>query len=1185
MDNTRSCREDFLMRWLMIACLALCQNPVRSALADDAGVAPQFGQLRSLLSNHCFACHGPDAEKRQGGFRLDQGDSVYQAAESGKPPVISRNPSGSELFARISSTNPDERMPPAEFGKPLSSSEIELIRQWIDAGAPPLKHWSFVPPIRPSPPLLSDAELIERWPQATADMRRWWQASPIDRFVLNRQLPLRLTPTNPAPREELLRRLALDVTGLPPGLQLLDSFSADSNPDAMERVVDRLLASPKYGEHWARKWLDLARYADSAGYADDPPRTIWAYRDWVVRAVNADMPIDQFTIAQLAGDLLPNPTEDDLVATAFHRNTLTNNEGGTNDEEFRNVAVVDRVNTTMAVWMGVTFNCAQCHTHKYDPFTQTEYFKIFDIFNQSQDADRRDESPLVEIFTEEQIQKRSTWQSRIAQLREQLLLITPTVRSEFAAWANGYAEPAWQTLEPLSFRARTNTDATWDAAGRIFVKPMQDKIVADTFTLELKLPSGQGASPVQALSLRTLPRPELPGRGAGRGGGNFVLTDVRAAFIPHDATAPKARFVRLELTGKDRILSLAEVQAFSGGTNVALKAQASQSSTGHGGDATRAIDGKTNGEFEKNSTTHTETSENPWWEIDLGSSLPIDRVTIWNRTDIGVGNRLDGVKIVLMDDQRNAVHSQSITKAPKDSQTVDIVQVKPIKWKAAFADYEQSGFSARHVLDNDKASGWAVGGQLERSHWLTLLPEQPIEAGQGGSLRVELAHESSHRDHLLASFDLAISHDKSAIDWAQLSETDRLIVIKPASSRTPDEQDALTRFYARNLAPSNETARAELADLESKLALMKAETSVPIMREREKNQKRETFVQLRGNYKSLGEKVEAGVPAIFHEPESPLDRMGLAQWLMARKNPLTARVMANRLWEALFGLGIVRTSEEFGSQGDPPTHPELLDWLAVELQELQWDSKRFLRTLVLTQTYQQSSEVSPANLAADADNVWLARGPRVRLTAEMVRDQVLAAAGMLSSKMHGPPVRPPQPSMGLSAAFGSKTDWDTSVGEDRFRRGLYTTWRRSNPYPSMATFDAPSREVCTLRRDSTNTPLQALVTLNDPSFVEAAQALARRVVLSDGPSLDTRGRLQLAFRLCTSRSATDRELSAIEKLLREATSQLEGQIDEAKKLATDPIGPLPEKTNPVELAAWTALANVLLNLDEVLMKR
>ncbi len=638
-----------------------------------------------------------------------------------------------------------------------------------------------------------------------------WPRNEIDHFVLARLEQEDLKPSPQADRYTLIRRLSLDLTGLPPTLAEVEEFVNDDRHDAYEQLVDRLLAKESFGEHWARMWLDLARYADSAGYADDPPRTIWAYRDYVIRSLNANKPFDQFTIEQIAGDLLPSPTKDQLIATAFHRNTLTNNEGGTNDEEFRNVAIVDRVNTTMAVWMGTTMACAQCHSHKYDPITQEEYFRFFAFFNNTGDADRRDESPLLEIYTPEQRKQKAAWRTQIAELE---------------AWLKG------STLE-----------------------------------------------------------------------------------------------------------------------------------------------------------------------------------------------------------------SEAAIAEPK-----------------------------------------------------------------------------------------------------------------------------------------------KLAQLKKQLAAQKPTTTVPIMRELPADKHRVTKMQERGNYLITGKEVTEGVPAVFPPlpKDAPKNRLTLARWLVDEDNPLTARVIANRYWEKIFGVGLVETSEEFGSQGELPSHPELLDWLATELVKSGWDMKQFIKLLVTSAAYRQSARVTPELLQKDPDNRLLARGPRFRMSAEMVRDQALYVSGLLSPKMFGPPVKPPQPKLGLSAAFGSGIDWKTSTGDDKYRRGLYTMWRRSNPYPSMAAFDAPNREVCTLKRDRTNTPLQALVTLNDPVYVEAAQALGRRMAAADG-SLEEK--IRYGFQLCVARPPSEKEAERLEKLYQAALKRYAAAPNLAEKMATDPLGTLPKDAKPDEYAAWAMLGNVLLNLDEMFMPR
>jgi hypothetical protein len=748
--------------------------------------------VRPILSNKCFACHGPDDGSREAGLRLDDRRIATNPLASGATPIVPGNAEASELVRRITHADEGERMPPKSFGQQLSADEIGILRHWIAQGATYAEHWSYVKPVRVVPPRSPG-----QWDH--------WPRNAIDRFALKAMLARGLEPATEANRYALARRVYLDLTGLPPTVEEVDAFMQSQEDQAYERLVDKLLQRAAYSEHWARMWLDLARYADSAGYADDPPRQIWAYRDWVIQAFHENKPFDRFTIEQLAGDLLPKPTKEQLIATAFHRNTMTNSEGGTQDEEFRNAAVVDRVNTTMAIWMGTTVACAQCHNHKYDPISQHEYFQLFAIFNNTQDSDRQDEAPLLAIYTDVQRRK----------------------------------------------------------------------------------------------------HPKLPAH---------------------------------------RILQQAPGKIISGSTERTADAQA----------------------------------------------------------------------------------------------------------KAA---------------------------------------EQIVE-------------------------------------------------------------------------PS---------------------ITVPILQELA-GQRRETRLQYRGDYLARGPVIEPGVPVIFNlaAAEPPRDRLSLARWVVHRDNPLTARVIVNRYWEALFGRGLVPTSEEFGSQGELPTHPELLDWLAVEFMESGWDNQALLRLIVTSAVYRQSSGLTSKAAQLDPDNRWLARGPRVRLSAEMVRDQALAASGLLSNKTHGPPVRPPQPKMGLTAAFGNSTDWQTSKGGDRYRRAIYTTWRRSNPYPSMVAFDAPSREICTLRRNSSNTPLQALVILNDPVYVEAAQALARQAIMH---ASTLEGQIMHAFRCCISRPPRRTELQLLLDLYRESYARLTEHPDSAMKLATDPLGELPPDIEAASAAAMTVVANTLLNLDEMFLKR
>jgi hypothetical protein len=938
---------------------------IAAVVADESKV--DFNRdVRLVLSNKCFKCHGPDEKERQSGLRLDMKQGAFGEGDSGEIAVVPGKPDASELIRRIMSDDPDERMPPAGSGKNLSGDEIKTLTEWVRQGGKYAKHWSYEVPVRHDLPNVKN----QKWPRGE-----------IDRFLIARLEAKGLAPQSEADRYALVRRVSMDLTGLPPTLEEVEQYVGDKDPQAYERLIDRLLEKKAYGEHWARMWLDLARYADSAGYADDPPRVIWGYRDWVIQSINDNKPFDQFTVEQIAGDLLPEPTNDQLIATAFHRNTLTNNEGGTNDEEYRNVAIVDRVNTTMAVWMGTTIACAQCHNHKYDPISQEEYFQMFAIFNNTEDADRRNESPTLDALSEAQ-------------------------------------------------------------------KQQQEKLRAEIVGLEKEIAAKSAAQ--------------------------------KPAEKPPVATGPlNTRFVRIELPGEKKFLSLAEVQVLVGQENVANAGKATQINTAFEGPPNLAIDGNTNGDYNAaKSTTHTAEVNDPWWEVDLGRNVVVDHVAIWNRTDGGVGTRLANFRVVLLDEERQPLWVTTVAKPPAPN-----VDLNPPKEASKLSDADRNA---------------------------------------------------------LASFG------------------------SPATS-----------------ADSPEKKRIE--QLKKQIAGIKG-VKTPILRELPDNRRRTTKIQRRGNFLDVGKEVTAGLPATFYSASEgeKVNRLTLARWLVDNENPLTARVIVNRYWEAIFGVGLVRTSEEFGTQGELPSHPELLDWLATELIRLKWDTKALVKLMVTSAAYRQSSRLTQNLYDRDPDNRLLARGPRFRLSAEMIRDQALFVSGLLSQKMYGPSVKPPQPKLGISAAFGGGIDWQTSGGEDRYRRGMYTTWRRSNPYPSMVTFDAPNREVCTIRRDRTNTPLQALVTLNDPVFVEAAQALGRRIAAGDASPKD---KARLGFRLCLARPPADGELQHIVKLYERARDALAENPDAAKKIATMPIGPVPAGADVVELAAWSVVGNVLLNLDEMFMKR
>ncbi len=1109
-------------------------------------------EIRPILSENCFFCHGPDEKKREAGLRLDE-EAAAKASNDGVSAVVPGDPEKSALIQRIVSTDPDEVMPPPKLHKVIPAAQVALLKEWIRQGAPWGKHWSYERVARPSVPKVE---------QKGAPL------SPIDAFLAARLVKEGLAFSAEADAATLIRRVALDLTGLPPTLEELARLSHAP----YEAVVDHYLSRPAFGEHWASQWLDLARYADSSGYPSDQPREIWAYRDWVIRALNANLPFDQFTREQLAGDLLPNPSDDQLIATAFHRNTMTQNEGGTSDEEFRNAAVIDRVNTTFAVWMGTTMACAQCHTHKYDPLTLKEYFQAYAFLNQSADSDKKDETPLHSFETAELKQQRAELRASIAALEARLAQPEPKWLAGLAGWdKNLRQELAWQAAEPLSMSTQSGRKAAISKEGWV---TLSAKATKDIYTLELPLQT----SLLTALRLETQPT---------SGHGNFVLTQMKAELLPPpNAMAPKARFARVELPGKGKMLQLAEVQVSSGGQNVSLRKPAKQSSTYAGAVAGRAVDGQTEGDYAKGSVSHTSGQEDhPWWEVDLLQEWPVDQVALWNRTDGGTGKRLEGVQVVLLDAKRQLVWKSTPQPAPEKERTVQVSGPVPLTFSQALADHEQSGFTAASVLrpPDRQNQGWAIAPQVDRPHALTLLAATPIQVPAGSRLRVMLEQKSVHLHHTLGRFRLLSTDDARARQAVALPGDVLAAIHLAPEKRSPAQSARIQDHYVRHIAPENAAERQELAARQKQLAELKPVT-VPIMKDLTGKERRITKVQLRGNWQALGEVVSEGTPAIFPPlpADAPRNRLTLANWLVSRDNPLTARVQVNRLWETLFGTGIVRTSEEFGSQGELPFHPELLDWLAAEFMDSGWDVKHLVKLMVMSRAYRQVSATTAELAARDPDNRLLARGPRFRPTGEMLRDQALAVSGLLSAKMHGPGVRPPAPNLGLSTAFGRSNDWTTSEGEDRYRRSVYTEVRRNAPYASFTTFDAGNREVCMIRRNRTNTPLQAFVTLNDPVFIETHQALARRVVRA---AKDDASRFALMFKLCVSREPTAQELATLSRLLAESLVSYRQDQESAKKMATEPLGPAPADADLPTLAAWTTVANVVMNLDEFVMRR
>ncbi len=1134
--------------------------------AAPAAVPVDFSRdVRPILSKNCFPCHGPDQAQRAAGLRLDLRDAALKKRKNGVTPIVPGSPDQSELVRRITTDKPGDRMPPKEANRELTPEQVAVLKRWIEQGAEYADHWAFVKPKSPPLPAVKD---------------RSWPRTPLDYFVLARLEKEGLKPSPEADRYSLLRRVSLDLRGLPPSPQEVEHFLNDPSPDAYERAVDRFLADPAFGERWARMWLDLARYADSAGYGSDPLRpNMWRYRDWVIDAFNRNLPYDQFTIEQLAGDLLPNATLEQKVATAFHRNTMTNTEGGTDDEEFRTAAIKDRVDTTMQVWMGVTMGCAKCHNHKYDPISQKDYYRFYAVFNQTADNDQPDERPTIPAPTLAQQQQIREIDERVAALKKQLDAGSPDLAAAQEKWEAGLkVQSDW-----VRFDAAPHSEggAALERLADGSIKAGGPSPETDVYTITART----DLKGITAFRLETIPDAALPAGGSGRAAdGNFVLSRFSVTAVPAEQRDRplQGRYVRVELPGEGKLLSLAEVQVFSGGENVARGGEAKQSSTDYDGHARLAIDGNTDGDyFKAKSTTHTAAEANPWWEVKLAKAVPVDQVVVWNRTDGDVGGRLANFRVLILDDDHKPVWQQDVAEPPRPKRELSPSGVQTVALGQAFADFSQDKFPVTAALTQPDVtkSGWAVGPEMKSPHSAVFVTAAPLNVPTPAVLtfRLEFRYKGGYT---LGRFRLAATNDARLLERAKLPAAVLSAVDTPPEKRTPEQKETLAKHY-RTVAPSLQSLRDEIARLEKSRPQA---PMLPVMQELPADKRRKSHVLIKSNFLAPGDEVQPGVPEAFPPlpPDAAADRLGVARWLVSPDNPLTARVAVNRYWAQLWGTGLVETEEDFGTQGQLPSHPELLDHLATEYQRLGWDTKAFLRTLVTSAAYRQSSRVTPELLSKDPRNRLLSRGPRFRLDAETVRDQALALSGLLSRKEGGPSVYPPQPTGLWQAAFNGERTWPTSKGEDRYRRGLYTFWRRTVPYPSMATFDAPSRETCVVRRPKTNTPLQAFVTLNDPAYVEMAQALARRIVREGGPTAEERA--QYALTLCLARPPRPEQVKQIVALYESELERYRKDAKAALTLATDPLGPLPAGTAADDLAAWTVVANVLLNLDGVLTK-
>ncbi|MBS0211227.1 MAG: DUF1553 domain-containing protein [Planctomycetes bacterium] len=1034
---------------------AAAQPPARGAKVD------YNWDVRPILSDKCFRCHGPDAAHREGNLRLDRREDAV-SDRPGCRAIVPGKPAESEVFRRITSDDADERMPPHASGSTLSKAEIETLTQWIAQGSEYQPHWAFTRPKLPALP---------------AVRRTDWPRGPIDRLVLAELEERQLAPAPEAERAALLRRVTLDLTGLPPTLAELDAFLADTSADAYERAVDRLLASPRFGERLALDWMDAARYADTNGYYLDTERRIWRWRDWVINAFNQNMPFDRFTVEQLAGDLLPEATLEQQIATGFNRNHMTTNESGVIDEEARLGYVVDRVDTTAAVWLGLTFGCARCHDHKYDPITQEDYYRVLAFFNNVKEKglikDPINPAPILSLPTAEEDQQLADLTRQRTDKEKELKALGPTLAADIAAW------------EPK-------------ANGEIASLPATGCVAY--FDLEK-----DGTSPIEpAVAARTLGElkfaPGVVGQGSAFDATQYVEFD---GGVRLDRQQPFAVSLWIKPSG--------------GPTGCVVSKMAS-------------------------------TADARGFEVIWYKSQPrINLVNRWGQTAIEV------------------VARQTFSAGA---------------WRHLVVAYDGSGRAAgvKVFVDGEAQDLIVRRDSLGAESIATPEPWRIAWKGMG------VGFEGGVDEFRL--FNRTLSADEvTAIYWREMLDG---AIATPRDQRTKQQAERLRQYYVAHYG--SEQVRAldrELANLRKAEETLKQNImSTPVMAELEKP--RETNVLMRGQYDHPGKHVTPGVPtALGALADKPgVNRLDLARWLVAADNPLTARVIVNRYWQLVFGDGLVRTPNDFGLQGEAPTHPQLLDWLAVRFIESGWDVKALVRSLVTSATYRQSSRLTPALTARDPENRLLARASRYRLPAELVRDQALSIGGLLVEKVGGPSVKPYQPG-GLWEAVSYNGDQSYVVddGDGLHRRSLYSFWKRQAPPPAMLLFDGPTREVCTLRRARTNTPLQALVLLNDVTYVEAARGLATQI-LRHAPS-DTAEAVRFGFRRATGRVPTKAEAERLEKYYHEQLAEYRAKPAAASALLAEGDAPVEaslavSQQNQAQLAAWTMTASVLLNLDETI---
>lgn len=1009
----------------LLALLVLFALPLtRRTLAEDRPIS--FSRdIRPIFSGRCYACHGPDDANRKADLRLDVPEGVQDVIKSSAGKT-------SELVARITSTDPDLQMPPAAAKKPpLSAEEIALVKRWVAQGAKYDAHWAWQPPQKPAAPQVKDAT---------------WPANEIDKFLLAEIERQGLKPSPEADKRTLLRRLAFDVVGLPPTPEEVAAFEEDNSPQAYEKQVARLLNSPQFGERMALYWLDVVRYADTGGYHSDNHRDVYLYRDYVIDAFNNNKPFDQFTVEQLAGDLLPNATREQRIASGYNKLLQTTEEGGAQPKEYTAKYAADRVRNTASIWLAGTMGCCECHNHKFDPYTIKDFYSFAAFFADVQEA-AVGRQAQTKLPTAEQEARLKEFDARIAMLKQALDTQTPELDAVLAKWsqktlADLAAMPAaWNVAKPE--KVESSGKQTLTVLDDLSVLASGENPAKDDYTIVLPL----GKENVTGVRLEALTHDTLANKSLSRGNGNFVLTDVEFEYVAAD--------------GKSKKLKLANAEA----------------------------------------------------------------------------------------------------------------------------DFSQDNHPIANLLDGKPKTGWAVNGHQAAANRAAAFMLSEAVGGEGSKLVVRLRHQSQFPQHNIGRFRLATTTmPKPSLNGIGVPADVVDVLRVAAADRSPPQKEKLAAYY-RSIAPELSAVRTELAKTEAERSAF--EKAIPTSLVSVAVAPRTVRLLPRGNW--LDDSGDIALPAapsfltkLSSTPEKRLSRLDLAKWIVAADNPLTARVFVNRLWKLTFGRGIVKTMEDFGTQGQWPTHPELLDWLARDFADNGWDVKRAFKQILMSRAYRQTSLISAELKEKDPTNELFSRQNRFRIEAEAVRDNALAVSGLLSKKMYGPSVKPYQPAGYWQYLNFPTREWKNDHGEDLYRRGLYTYWQRTFLHPMLAAFDAPSREECTVERPKSNTPQQALALLNDPTFVEAARALAAKVIASGGTEI--KPRLDYAFRIVLQRTPRTEEVNVLTKLLEKHRAEYQAEAAAAEQLLKVGESPMPDSMAKADLAAWTSVCRVLLNLHETVTR-